>query len=451
MKRNKDDAKEEPVADPVGPSTSNGTDATAPAAGTSSSASAAAAAAAASVRTTGRVKKPKQVYDPSDNYVSRASNRSSIGSSGSTTTVSVGVASNEDSPPANVSSATEANDSLESKSENQSPSTSEKQQQQPPQAPQLQQNGKFDTCQKCNKSEPKRGSGHKSNFLTCKTCMQKWHFPCLAVNFENLVLARKKYKCEKCRYCNVCNIRGRNLPICTMCAEAYHPHCNNKALKPSTKAIDIDPKWKCFRCEEITVINNNNNNSTINNASSSGGEQPSPLAKKSNVGRKKRILSDPTGQKKPAKLERLERLENPPVTAKRDAKDLDKEDYSQEKRKKLEEPGQSKESPMNSSFSGPSTSTSTPAEITDSVTENIKSNPVSKWTVDQVVCFVRKRYPVEAHVFRDQDIDGASLLLLTRHDVMTRFGLKVGPALHIYELVLSLQSQSNDVAVAWVE
>lgn len=134
MKRTKDDGMEESAADPVSHSSTNGTDATASVTPSSSGVSAAAAAtAAASVRTTGRVKvsgedatirilrltltislqKPRQVYDPSDNYISRASNRSSLGGAGGPTT-SAAVASTTQSPLANVSAALEASDSLDS-------------------------------------------------------------------------------------------------------------------------------------------------------------------------------------------------------------------------------------------------------------------------------------------------------------------------------------------------
>jgi len=94
--------------------------------------------------------------------VSRASSRNSLGGTAASSAAAAAAAStgNVQSPPANVT-AKETSDSQESTP---SPAVSEQQ---------AAQNRNFDTCQKCGKSEPKRGSGHKSNFLTCKGCMQK--------------------------------------------------------------------------------------------------------------------------------------------------------------------------------------------------------------------------------------------------------------------------------------
>ncbi|XP_044573369.1 pollen-specific leucine-rich repeat extensin-like protein 1 isoform X2 [Drosophila ananassae] len=82
---------------------------------------------------------------------------------------------------------------------------------------------------------------------------------------------------------------------------------------------------------------------------------------------------------------------------------------------------------------------------------DLRNIPVATWTVDQVVGFVGRHYPREASAFRFQDIDGASLLLLTRNDVMNGFGLKLGPALRVFELVMCLQNGNDDVRLAWFE
>ncbi|EDW44016.1 uncharacterized protein LOC6616180 [Drosophila sechellia] len=447
MKKSKDEDKEESPVQPTTPNSSagsNGNDAkspvvtSAPAATLSVSVSDV-SGAGASVRTTGRVKKPKQVYDPSDNYVSR-SNRNSFGG---TAASSVPATSSVQSPP--VKEATDSQDSTTSP-------VSEQQQQ-------LQQahHRNFDTCQKCGKSEPKRGSGHKSNFLTCKGCMQKWHFPCLPVTFHNQSTARKKFKCDKCRYCRLCNVRGPGLSICSLCVDAYHPDCNDPTLKQS-KTVEDNPKWRCFRCEACNVGSSTSASSEEqtaakkSTASREDQDQAQPMVpRKSNAGRKKRVQSEPTGQEKPAKIEKVAKRRQPLKTEK-------KKEF---KKEKDEEPA-------------PITVKVEKAEPVDMETEQIENNdvpqpeeesfslrlitpverrnhPVSTWTVEQVVQFVAKRYPEEANVFRYQDIDGASLLLLNRQDVMNGFGLKLGPALRVFELVMSLQTQSNNVGLAWLE
>ncbi|XP_052849416.1 histone-lysine N-methyltransferase 2D isoform X2 [Drosophila gunungcola] len=495
MKRTKDEDKEESPSQPVTHNSSagsNGHDAPSPVAATSapaanSSAVPDASASGASVRTTGRVKKPKLVYDPSDNYVSRASsNRSSLGAAGAaaapaTATVTVIHGVQQSSPAKEAAKELVASDSQDSTP---SPAVSEQHQQQQ-QHPA--QNRNFDTCQKCSKSEPKRGSGHKSNFLTCKGCMQKWHFPCLPINFDNQSLARKRYKCEKCRYCQVCNVRGRDLAICSTCVDAYHADCNDPTIKQA-KSVDTNPKWKCFRCE----ASNSGQNTSPSSEEQAGGrkshaireEQPVAVvvaARKSNAGRKKRVQSDPTGQEKPAKIEKLgKRIPPLKMDEKKERKEVAKEEkvvkmekmeeqreqpvvvVKVEKVEQVEDDGENKHEPMQPEHraeelplqpirkSYPSRLTPPAPAATDSPVD-IKGQPVSSWSVEQVVGFVAKHYPKEANVFRYQDIDGASLLLLTRQDVMNGFGLKLGPALRVFELVMSLQSRSDDVRLAWFE
>ncbi|XP_017054835.1 uncharacterized protein LOC108097201 [Drosophila ficusphila] len=459
MKRSKDEDKEESSPQPTTHNSIAGSNGPESASSAASSAVAAtsfavfeATAVGASVRTTGRVKKPKQVYDPSDNYVSRASsNRSSLGGAAGSAAVA---ATTAQSPPDNGA----AKDASDSQDSTPSPALPE---QQPSQS------RNFDTCQKCAKSEPKRGSGHKSNFLTCKGCMQKWHFPCLPINFENQSLARKKYKCDKCRYCQVCNVRGRDLAICSTCVAAYHADCNDPTIKQN-KSVDTNPKWKCFRCEASSNGSNTSPPSeeqTSGRKSNAGRDDQLVVARKSNAGRKKRIKSEPTGQEKPAKIEKLGKR-SPPL--KTEVKKERSEEKNEEQRdqpvvvkvEKVEEdekgwePAQPESQGEQESFQElvPSRLTPPPAQhAAPDCSLNFRGQPVSTWSVEQVVGFVAKHYPKEAHVFRYQDIDGASLLLLTRQDVMNGFGLKLGPALRVFELVMSLQSRSDDVRLAWFE
>ena len=46
-----------------------------------------------------------------------------------------------------------------------------------------------------------------------------------------------------------------------------------------------------------------------------------------------------------------------------------------------------------------------------------------------------------AKVFFDEEIDGSGLLVLQRHDVLRGLGIKLGPALKIYNRVLALQTR----------
>ncbi|XP_017281075.1 atherin [Kryptolebias marmoratus] len=69
----------------------------------------------------------------------------------------------------------------------------------------------------------------------------------------------------------------------------------------------------------------------------------------------------------------------------------------------------------------------------DLKSEGVGGSPVD-WTVSDVVSyFTAAGFPEQAAAFRVQEIDGKSLLLMQRNDVLTGLSIKLGPALKIYE------------------
>ncbi|XP_073471658.1 lethal(3)malignant brain tumor-like protein 4 isoform X1 [Aquarana catesbeiana] len=63
---------------------------------------------------------------------------------------------------------------------------------------------------------------------------------------------------------------------------------------------------------------------------------------------------------------------------------------------------------------------------------------VTKWTTEEVAQFVQQLpgCTEQASVFREEQIDGVAFLLLTRNDLVKILGLKLGPALKIYNSIL---------------
>ncbi|XP_030351733.1 sterile alpha motif domain-containing protein 13 isoform X1 [Strigops habroptila] len=75
--------------------------------------------------------------------------------------------------------------------------------------------------------------------------------------------------------------------------------------------------------------------------------------------------------------------------------------------------------------------------------ENGRPPDPADWAVTDVVNYFRTAgFEEQANAFQEQEIDGKSLLLMTRNDVLTGLSLKLGPALKIYEYhVKPLQTQ----------
>nr|XP_057939907.1 sterile alpha motif domain-containing protein 1 isoform X2 [Doryrhamphus excisus] len=65
--------------------------------------------------------------------------------------------------------------------------------------------------------------------------------------------------------------------------------------------------------------------------------------------------------------------------------------------------------------------------------QGASGSPVD-WTVSDVVTyFTTAGFPEQAAAFKTQEIDGKSLLLMQRNDVLTGLSIRLGPALKIYE------------------
>nr|CAD7611115.1 unnamed protein product [Timema genevievae] len=72
----------------------------------------------------------------------------------------------------------------------------------------------------------------------------------------------------------------------------------------------------------------------------------------------------------------------------------------------------------------------------------------SGWSVDQVEEYlIEQGLPDQAAVFKEHDIDGPSLLLMKRNDVLCSLSLKLGPALKIYKHVKMLQIRRTRLSV----
>ncbi|XP_014479631.1 PREDICTED: polycomb protein Scm-like isoform X2 [Dinoponera quadriceps] len=84
----------------------------------------------------------------------------------------------------------------------------------------------------------------------------------------------------------------------------------------------------------------------------------------------------------------------------------------------------------------------------DKIDPNIPD--ASDWSSEQVYQYFARLFPKEAEVFRHQEIDGHSLLLLRRSDVLTGLDLLLGPALKIYRHVLKLQVRRDDPKLYWL-
>lgn len=75
---------------------------------------------------------------------------------------------------------------------------------------------------------------------------------------------------------------------------------------------------------------------------------------------------------------------------------------------------------------------------------------IAKWTKQDVYEYFLEYFPNEAIAFKRKNIDGVTLQVMKRNDVVTGLEINLGPALRMYHHVLRLQTQKNDITLGWL-
>lgn len=380
------------------------------------------------VRTTGRIKKPKAVFDPSDNYLPRAQ-RLSIATppvaSGGTVSGSnqlqdrrgahsrISTASSSDGTTASAVSVSK------------------------------------EVCVGCGKRESKRPAfAFKNPLISCVECENKIHKLCLKVDYDDFDAVRPNYKCEKCSLCSVCNERGnddnsvRVAVICSTCTKLFHNDCLQSG---ALKAGEDQPRdWNCAKCTLDRKETKDTDDLPVKKIREIiGGAQVQAVHANNKTNHAASTLES-----------NLKRPHSAEIQKKVDRCSLDDEDGSaKEKRSKIVN---SIETTVEGSVDSQSVKSHSPS------LENARNSPnnascddipdvqlVKNWSVDDVYEYFCKQFPKEAYIFKDEEIDGRSLLLLKRSDVVKKLPLKLGPSLRIYSAILKIQAQSNDNTLGW--
>ncbi|CAL8095220.1 unnamed protein product [Orchesella dallaii] len=277
-------------------------------------------------------------------------------------------------------------------------------------------------CVYCRKE--KNATGNSEDFLSCGSCNAKIHPTCIDYTEEQAKRLRMnskssephlQWQCFSCKRCGVCQQalmssknctevpkkngdktkilkkkEGRYI-LCDRCDRGYHVNCINATLPTN------ESPWYCKECDNIIL---GNQAKTVN------GTQKVKRVVKKRISKGNKTACQSTVQS--------DESTSAPVV---------------------------KEEPVNSDSSAEDSSTST---ASSSITKNTEIPDISSWTPTQVQKFFsEKGLQDEAASLREQEIDGMSLLLLRRADIIFGLNLRLGPALKIYRLVSQLQQNST--------
>ncbi|CAG2210372.1 unnamed protein product [Mytilus edulis] len=262
-------------------------------------------------------------------------------------------------------------------------------------------------CDYCLQTAENNKKGEQEDFLVCKDCSAKAHPTCMG--YSILLSSRARlypWQCIDCKTCCLCLDASDpdSMLFCDACDKGYHMNCHTPKVtdKPSGK-------WICSECADqgITDADLVEDTETKDNENKSGDTScnyPTPC-------------ESPVTDQDPDV-----RLNNTPVT--KNAIFCQSHLFCQIFFKN--------ESKVNGHSSIPKV-------------DNGKYPDASKWTTDDVVQFIISvGFNDQAEAFREQEIDGQSLLLMKRSDVLTGLNIRLGPALKIYQHVLKLQAVGLD-------
>ncbi|CAG2168552.1 unnamed protein product [Oppiella nova] len=238
---------------------------------------------------------------------------------------------------------------------------------------------KCDLCQLRTKFNTR---GEQEELLTCKDCSAKAHPSCMDYSVELAERSsRSPWQCMECKTCDICHDSkdAANMLVCDLCDKGFHMSCHN----PSVLLKPIG-KWECHEC------NANKNSVEVTNKTSLKCE---PNEESDD------LMSD-------KKSQRILNKRNSETSSLSSVASNSKENYG------------------------------------NSYPEVIP-NP-QKWSPEDVGNFIRNiGFPEQSVLFKEQEIDGTSLLLLRRSDVLTGFHMKLGPALKIYSHIMRLQKNDE--------
>ncbi|XP_057379377.1 protein let-418-like [Daphnia carinata] len=232
--------------------------------------------------------------------------------------------------------------------------------------------------------------GVTSKMLVCSECNRNVHAKCLG--FDQDVLPRvpeSEWKCPDCRPCSVCKLvqEQDTVLLCCECDTTFHRSC----LTSPPATMPDGCYWTCDDCR----ANESVEKTPVKDSSSEEGKVEN------------KISPSPFQPSAPISL-------GPWVFGTR----------------QLE-------------LKGP------PFEW-DCVPNPDPTIPdASQWTSEDVQSyFSRLGFEEQATLLRHNEIDGPSLLLMKRNDIVVNMGLKLGPAVKIYNHIRRLQTRRDDLLYA---
>ncbi|XP_039296135.1 polyhomeotic-proximal chromatin protein [Nilaparvata lugens] len=292
-----------------------------------------------------------------------------------------------------------------------------------------------------------RIKGVPERLISCSDCTgSRAHLSCVdSIEYVGSARGRNNlWQCLQCKRCSVCDKTNqkRNLAACSKCGDGYHYTCHNPQIPSNYQLLN---KWRCMYCEEkpikeeVPIKKEEPPESVVEDVEMK--ELPAAVITPTPT-------PAPTPTKKPPTIPQPQSIPTPspspvPIPAPAAPTPAVKADTNRASGPTVNGVSENRKAPL----SGLEACLKDPYEaypIDDSIPD------VSEWTPDEVCQYFLKYFDAQlVQVFKEQEIDGKSLLLMKRTDVLTGLCMKLGPALKLYRHVKQLQIRRSDPKLLW--
>ncbi|XP_058442664.1 zinc finger protein dpff-1 [Malaya genurostris] len=278
-------------------------------------------------------------------------------------------------------------------------------------------------CDMCHKiGQLRRGF----KLIDCSSCAFRAHSKCLRAHpVYSKFPIQLNFRCFQCIECVVCgkSLRGGNLLFCCDCQNAFHQNCHGP-----TK-LDKSPNgpWICKRC---TCENVDEQLSTR-----SQEKQPAVILRQEPL----EIVDDEAHQEFAGFSDNEIRKDSFSLS------DGTINESSSQMKKEEDEILQSNsedDSHVNTN------NYESEKEKLDARLDNFEN--LQNWSCEDVFRYFKHYFPEHAHLFKEQEIDGPSLVLMRKSDVLNGFGIKLGPAINLYQRIVMMQNNDRDFRLTWI-
>lgn len=295
-------------------------------------------------------------------------------------------------------------------------------------------------CDMCHKVEQQR-RGFK--LVDCCSCAFRAHSKCLRAHpvYQKFPI-RFNFRCFQCIECVVCgkSLRGGNLLFCCDCHNAFHANCHG----PSNS----DSPWLCKRC--LGVGNPTKQSRSQPEKQSSVADRPESADNADDEAHQEFAgFSDNEIRKDSFSLSDSGPANDSAVQPD-DTEDDDEEGEEDDDHQNEDEEEEAEETEQTDQ-------NDTTEENNDVDNDEEKFDPrldnfedIQNWSCEDVYQYFKHYFPDYAHLFKEQEIDGPSLVLMRKSDVLSGFGLKLGPAIALYQRIVMMQNNDRDFRLTWI-